>query len=282
MTEQHYRMTLTDAIALYKSADLTAKGALKIWVRIKFKENWAAFIDTKEVRDLFDMKRSTFWEALSKLEEEGEIELSEPHKIHIKRLRDSSGIPDTRPENRTKAKIPDSHPENRTVIRKTGQPSGIPDSQDLETSSEGDSSDSTDLFQIFLNSLSETERENFLEFGKKKAADLPKPPILPLKWIEKNFEELSEQWLLTRNENENQNQKYNFAAYSEPQHQMWYQQLQAVVSGAAQSGDSARLEQFLKDDFYCSWLNWAKTAREDVREFLVTNPIPTENPLKAE
>ncbi|MEH1830666.1 MAG: hypothetical protein V7L29_00910 [Nostoc sp.] len=49
MTEQHYRMTLSDAIALYESNDLTAKGALKIWVRIKFKENWSAFIDTKEV-----------------------------------------------------------------------------------------------------------------------------------------------------------------------------------------------------------------------------------------
>lgn len=127
----------------------------------------------------------------------------------------------------------------------------------------------------FLDSLSKGEKENFLEFGKKKAAELPKFPTLPLKWIEKNFEDILSQWLQTRDDNKNQNQKYNFAAYSEPQHQMWYQQLQNVVSGTIQSGDSARLEQFLKDDFYSSWLNWAKTAREDVREFLASNPIPT-------
>jgi hypothetical protein len=133
----------------------------------------------------------------------------------------------------------------------------------------------------FKDSLSEAEKESFLEFGKKKAAELPKPPTLPLKWIEKNFEDIRSQWFPTRFENENQNQKYNFAAYSEPQHQMWYEQLQTVVSGAAQSGDSARLEQFLKDEFYSSWFNWAKTAREDVREFLASNPILTENERKS-
>ncbi|WP_265277700.1 hypothetical protein [Nostoc sp. KVJ3] len=137
-------------------------------------------------------------------------------------------------------------------------------------------------YSNFINTLSESEKESFLEFGKKKAAELKNPPVqLPLKWIEKNFEELSEQWLPIRNKNENQNQKYNFAAYSEPQHQMWYGQLQALVYGAAQSGDGARLEQFLKDDFYSSWFNWAKTAREDVREFLASNPILTQNKRKS-
>ena len=140
-------------------------------------------------------------------------------------------------------------------------------------------SDSTDLltssYQIFISSLSEDERESFLEFGKKKASQMPEVPRLPLKWIEKNLEDIRSQWFETRDENKNQNQKYNFAAYSEPQHQMWCRQLQALVSGAIQSGDRARLEQFLRDDFYSSWFNWAKTAREDVREFLASNPIPT-------
>ena len=135
--------------------------------------------------------------------------------------------------------------------------------------------------KTYLDSLSEDERENFLEFGKKKAAELPKPPTLTLIWIEKNFEDIRSQWLQTRDENKNQNQKYNFAAYSQAQHQMWYGQLQVLVCGAIQSGDRARLEQFLKDDFYSSWLNWAKTAREDVREFLASNPIPTENKRKS-
>ncbi len=126
-----------------------------------------------------------------------------------------------------------------------------------------------------LSKISEAERESFIEFGKKKAAQLPRPPELPLKWIEKNWEELLTQWLKVRDENENlyQKTKYNFAAYSEPQHQMWYGQLQVVASGVIELGDSTSLELWLKDDFNNSWLGWAKTARQDVREFWASHPI---------
>ena len=50
-------------------------------------------------------------------------------------------------------------------------------------------------YSDFLQTLSEAERENFLEFGKKKAAHLPKAPQLPERWIEKNWEELRSLWL---------------------------------------------------------------------------------------
>lgn len=46
----------------------------------------------------------------------------------------------------------------------------------------------------FKDSLSEEERESFLEFGLKLASQLPRPPQLPLKWIEKNWEDLRTQW----------------------------------------------------------------------------------------
>ena len=49
-------------------------------------------------------------------------------------------------------------------------------------------------YSDFIKTLSESERESFLEFGKKKAAQLPNPPELPLKWIKANFEELAPQW----------------------------------------------------------------------------------------
>ncbi|MEO0970355.1 MAG: hypothetical protein AAFX80_19030 [Cyanobacteria bacterium J06639_18] len=137
----------------------------------------------------------------------------------------------------------------------------------------GAPSDRSD-YSDFIQTLSEGERESFLEFGKKKANQLPKPPELPLKWIEVNFKELHEQWEKIHSLNQNQTQKYNFPAYSESQHQMWYGQLQTVVKGAIQSGNSFWLDQYLSDDFNNSWLNWAKVAREDVREFLVSNPVP--------
>ncbi len=48
----------------------------------------------------------------------------------------------------------------------------------------------TDLDQT----LSESGREKFLEFGLKKAKELPRPPQLPMRWVEVNFVELYKQF----------------------------------------------------------------------------------------
>lgn len=56
------------------------------------------------------------------------------------------------------------------------------------------SPDSPYSYQIFINSLSDCERESFFEFGMKRAAELPKPPVLPKKWIERNWLELSSEF----------------------------------------------------------------------------------------
>lgn len=45
-----------------------------------------------------------------------------------------------------------------------------------------------------INSLSDSEREPFFEFGRKKAAQLPHPPELPDKWITAHWEELYRQF----------------------------------------------------------------------------------------
>ena len=132
---------------------------------------------------------------------------------------------------------------------------------------------SPQTYSDFIQTLSEGERENFWEFSKKKTASLPKPPQLPMKWIEANFEELRGQWL----ETQNPKGKYNFEAFSEPQHQMWYGQLQVVVKSATECTDDTNLRQFFNDDFYECWFNWAKSARADVRELLAKNPILGEN-----
>ena len=132
---------------------------------------------------------------------------------------------------------------------------------------------SPQTYSDFIQTLSEGERENFWEFSKKKTASLPKPPELPIKWIEAHFEELRGQWL----ETQNPKSKYNFDAFSEPQHQMWYGQLQVVVKSATEGTEDRNLRQFLNDDFYRSWFNWAKSSRADVRELSEKNPILEEN-----
>ncbi|BAZ71264.1 hypothetical protein NIES4106_60610 (plasmid) [Fischerella sp. NIES-4106] len=78
----------------------------------------------------------------------------------------------------------------------------------------------------FLDSLSEGNRESFLEFGKKKASQLPRPPELPLKWIESNFEELAAQWRKTPN-GAATNSKWE----NDPRRQEWLDKIRSLGFG---------------------------------------------------
>ena len=131
--------------------------------------------------------------------------------------------------------------------------------------------DRSDQYRL-IQTLSDRERESFIKFSRKKAASLPKPPQLPMKWIETNFEELHSEWLETKNEKQNQKAKYNFEAMREAQHQMFYGQLHSVARNAVDCNDTG-LQRFFVDDFNKSWFNWAKSARADVRELLANNSI---------
>ncbi len=66
-----------------------------------------------------------------------------------------------------------------------------------ESTDVADSCDSktNKTYSDFIQTLSKGEKEIFLEFGRKKAANLPHPPELPDKWIATNFTELYKQFL---------------------------------------------------------------------------------------
>lgn len=68
--------------------------------------------------------------------------------------------------------------------------------QEPEASPDKDSESlrSNKTYKDFIDSLSQDKREKFLEFGLKKAAQLPKPPTLQQKWVQQNFQELYSQW----------------------------------------------------------------------------------------
>jgi hypothetical protein len=257
------------------------KHEMALWLYLiekdPFGDRYWQLPSTLEITAELEMSKASYFRARAKLQE---LELFDFQEQRVD-CRNLTGVSKMRLESQkcdSESQKCDSESQKcDSESQKCDSESQKCDKQRSEPSPDNDSSTPHTLntYSDFIKTLSEDERENFLEFGKKKAAELPKFPTLPLKWIEKNFEDVRSQWFQTRDENENQNQKYNFAAYSEPQHQMWYQQLQTVVVGTIQSGDRARLEQFLRDDFYSSWFNWAKAARDDVREFLASNPIPT-------
>ncbi len=52
-------------------------------------------------------------------------------------------------------------------------------------------------YKDYIDSLSRNQREKFMEFGLRKAEELPKPPALPKKWIARNWQELREEFFTT-------------------------------------------------------------------------------------
>ncbi|GAX46288.1 hypothetical protein NIES4075_73090 [Tolypothrix sp. NIES-4075] len=69
--EQHYRMTLQDAIAKYHAGDITIKGLIHFYILIKCKPGWKIKIDYESIRQILPVSKSSFYHVISCLKKEG-------------------------------------------------------------------------------------------------------------------------------------------------------------------------------------------------------------------
>lgn len=106
----------------------------------------------------------------------------------------------------------------------------------------------------FKDSLSESERKSFLNFVNQKVAELPKPPTLPNKWIEANFEELRNLWENQRGASgsihcdaANSTKVLNFENWEESSHEGQYFALMNLG-----------LAKFCENSTSSAWYEWAK------------------------
>ncbi|MBD2245162.1 hypothetical protein [Nostoc sp. FACHB-888] len=199
MTEQHYRMTLSDAIAKYQGHDLTAKGLVHFYILIKCRPGWKIRLEHQKVCEELGIAKTAFYNAISRLREEGSIDWEAPKGIlvSISSTFRECGIDSTIAE--TESANMESHSTiAEAESANTESHSTIVESKSSQSLHDNGFEDSPNLlidsYQIFNNSLSDSARESFLEFAKKKASQLPNPPQLPQRWIERNFDELRSQW----------------------------------------------------------------------------------------
>ena len=208
--EQHYRMTLQDAIAKYHAGDITIKGLIHFYILIKGKPGWEVKIDFDYIKQILPVSKSSFYHAINCLKKEGTIawkaikgavvsiitpqtnnHTSVPSESYTEPdsgilegesgiLEGESGILEGESEIlEGESEIPDYEPPKPATQNVCGNSPSLDQSLD----------------QLLNNSLSnEQERESFIEFGKKKANELPKPPGLPLTWIRAHFTELFDIW----------------------------------------------------------------------------------------
>ncbi|WP_206757775.1 hypothetical protein [Scytonema hofmannii] len=238
-------MTLQDAIEKYHAGDITIKGLIHFYILIKGKPGWEIKIDFDYIKQILPVSKSSFYHAINCLKKEGTIvwkaikgavvsiitpqadnDISVPSESYTE---PDSRIPDCQSE------IPDCQseiPDCQSEILDCQ--SGIPDYEPPKPATQSDCGDSPDLDQsldqLLNNSLSnEQERESFIEFGKKKASELPKPPGLTLSWIKKHFTELFDIWQKQSGVITNQaSNKWE----NHPQKEEWLNKIRTIGFGA--------------------------------------------------
>ena len=209
---QHYQVTLADAIAHYQRGDLTAKGLLHFYFKIRLKNGWTLKETQKEITDKLGISRAAFYSALSKLKAEGSINWSTPANTKFSISLNSfdineSTIEDDQSTNQdSQSTIVDSQSaivDNQSTIVDsasfivTGEKPQAKQSKGLEKLSYSSSYSSSDVLSTFTSSLSsDAEREIFEKFCLEAASRMPTQPTLISRWVEKNARSLIEEYQL--------------------------------------------------------------------------------------
>jgi len=214
--QQHYEVTLTSAIAHYQKGDLTAKGLLLFYLKIRLKQGWVLKETQKEITDKLGISRAAFYSALSKLKAEGSINWSTPANTKFSISLNSSLSTDEDDQSTivdTESTIQDDQStivdtestiqdDQSTIVDSTsfivtGEKTEANQGKGLENSSYSSSSFSSNFLSTFLSSLSsERERETFENFCLEAASRMPTQPILVSLWIEKNAQTLAAEYKL--------------------------------------------------------------------------------------
>ena len=151
-----------------------------------------------------------------------------------------------KPESRTEK------PESRTEktnhkTEKTNHKTGISENQPPEPppSKASEVSHTIQTYKTYTDSLSESERESFLEFGQKKAAELPNPPTLISNWIKSHWEDLRSQWEKSQGKvSASQSSKWD----NHPQRKEWLEKIRQLGPAGFQAEDMPN--QKIRREFY--------------------------------
>jgi hypothetical protein len=191
---------LTPAVARkLRGAKLTA-AEWRLWSYLieldPFGEHYQDLPDTLTIMQEVEIKKTTFYTAIAKFQKLGLFDFQDKG-FTFRNLRGIPKIRKTVQENGNLSEISENCSENRKAVQKVGSHSEKLENQSPEPApiKASSSSQTIQTYSDFIQTLSDSERESFLEFGRKKASSLPHPPELPDKWIAANWEELHRQFL---------------------------------------------------------------------------------------
>ncbi len=166
MTQQHYRLTLSEAIAHYNDGLITASGLLYFYLKIRLAPRWKCTLHQREISSKLGISRTAFYKAIAKLSEKRLIEFETPNGITVtlSTIEDSSTQSETPVHDRgLESPIEDSSTQSETSSTRSKTPSTRSETPTPpRPPANKTSSPPSDSYQIFIKSLSEDEREKFL------------------------------------------------------------------------------------------------------------------------
>jgi hypothetical protein len=204
---QFYKMTIEKAVEGYSQGLLTATGLVHLYFEIKLKYGWKGRYKPTDIIAELGISKPAFYKAIAKLQTLGMISIEIHGEITVTNTNpnldeDSILEQSTKVEKvsnrRQESPIVDKILQMETEVSDRRQKSLIVENEAPKPKPLLNSSPPSDLYsdsyQIYLISLSEGERKNFLNFCQEEAKTLPKPPTLPMRWIERNLEDLKAKW----------------------------------------------------------------------------------------
>ena len=197
----HYPLKALE-LRMLKDSGVINNAALVYFI-LKLKNPWCdrpVRVNLLELAVEWEIPESSVYEAIGKLKEAEVIQINQAEIViswtSHSQQNPLSGNPESVQDSRMDSEIPECTLENQNKFQDSRTDSEIPENRIRKATQQKASSSPQTIqtYSDFIQTLSEGERENFWEFGKKKADAMPKPPELPLKWIEANWEELRSQW----------------------------------------------------------------------------------------
>lgn len=194
---QYYKLTLDRAIADYRDGLITATGLLRYYLKIRYAPGWKIRLNPQEICSKLGFTKATFYKALAKLKKLGQASIGKLNLIPVTLTETEETEDYTTADNQS----PSVDRESPTVDWESPIGDSRFQSENLTPpkaplpNKHSDSPDSSsDSYQIFLNSLSDSQREKFFTFCTDQANQLPKPPVLIKSWIKHNWSELRSSW----------------------------------------------------------------------------------------
>ena len=205
-------------------------------------------IDTLTVMAECDVSKATFYRAIAKFQELELFDIQDKG-ISIRNLKGVSSLKNETPvsEMRQDSQNCETRRKNETKKSKMRQDSQNCENQPPEPapSKASEVPHTIQTYKTYTDSLSEAEKESFLEFGKKKASELPKPPTLISNWIKTHWEDLRSQWEKSQGKvSASQSSKWD----NHPQREEWLEKIRQLGPAGFQAEDMPN--QKIRREFY--------------------------------